>query len=183
MPLNRYFRLRSVRCMPPSRWTPEAFSSSRRSWTARHNARRPWSVAATAAGGRGCGAGGGSGRQGRRRAATSPGLRRAACAPVAQVRRAMTSGWPKSAGETRALRFFENAANCDQGVRISRHRAARRFRPGPGAPRSGAEMRRGCRWTAVARASLGRFPKTSPERRGFHQRRPYTCSYSHRRRK
>ena len=31
-----------------------------------------------------------------RRAATSPGRRRAACTPVAQVRRAIPSGWPKS---------------------------------------------------------------------------------------
>jgi len=35
---------------------------------------------------------------GRRRAAVSPGRRRAACTPVAQVRRAVTSGWPKSVG-------------------------------------------------------------------------------------
>jgi len=59
---------------------------------ARRPARRPRSVAATAAGGWGCAAGGRRCIHAHRRAAISPGWRRAACTPVARVCRAILPG-------------------------------------------------------------------------------------------
>ena len=84
---------------------------------ARSGARRPRSVAATAGVRMGMRAAEGAPRDvGERHFAGTP---TRACTPVAQVRRTIASRWAKSAGETRALRFFENAANSDQGGSVA----------------------------------------------------------------
>jgi hypothetical protein len=71
----------------------------------RRPARRPGSVTRPPAGGWGCARRGGRCVHARRRAATSPGCRRAAGTRTAQLRRGIPSGWPKSAGPRCITRF------------------------------------------------------------------------------
>ena len=78
----------------------------------------------------GCAAGGGCCVQGRRWAVTSPGCRRAACTRVTWVRRAITTGWGKSAGPRCITRFAQPDAL--------------RPVPAPAAPRSVAACGWGC---------------------------------------
>ena len=62
----------------------------------------------------------------RRRAATSPRRRRAACTHVARLRRAMTSGWPKSAGPCCITRLAPPASPATRsGARRPSPRPAR----------------------------------------------------------